>query len=141
LLTLSKEKKMQLNKIIGLAIATMLLNIGALSDAYAASIDVKCETRSNRSKISVDARGLANGIYKARVRSGTALRWAKAYKRPSAGEVEFDFDSNRNDVLQGATYIPPTFIKNNTAIGDLFRRNSNGTLRRIGSVSETCRRK
>ena len=32
-------------------------------------------------------------------------------QRAVAGEAEFDFDSNQNDILAGATRIPATFIR------------------------------
>ena len=82
-------------------------NVSALS----ASLRVRCERRSTRSKISVDGNNLSprNGRFKARVRAsgGTVT---SASKRAVGDEVEFDFDSNRNDIAQGATRISTRFI-------------------------------
>ena len=82
-------------------------NVSALS----ASLRVRCERRSSRSRISVDGNNLSprNGRFKARVRAsgGTVT---SATKRAVGDEVEFDFDSNRNDIAQGATRISARFI-------------------------------
>jgi hypothetical protein len=72
-------------------------------------ITVKCEKRPNRSKISVDGRNLPSGSYTARVTSGSNSRTAPA-QRTVGDEVEFDFDSNQNDIAAGATAIPANFI-------------------------------
>ena len=81
----------------------------------AASIRLRCERRSNRSRISVDASNLVPGTgrFRARVTAagGTVT---SALKRAVAGQDEFDFDSNRNDILAGATAIPATFIRART---------------------------
>jgi hypothetical protein len=83
-------------------------NISTLS----ATLRVRCERRSSRSKISVDGNDLTprNGRFRARVRAagGTVTTTAK---RAVGDEVEFDFDSNRNDIAAGATRIPATFIR------------------------------
>ena len=83
----------------------------ALATAAGASIRLRCERRSNRSKISVDGRGLTprTGSFRARVTAsgGTVT---SASKRAVGGEAEFDFDSNRNNILAGATRIAATFI-------------------------------
>jgi hypothetical protein len=67
--------------------------------------------RPNRSKISVDGRNLAprNGTFSARVEAsgGTAVSGTAT---AIGDEVEFDFDSNRDDVAAGATQIAPNFI-------------------------------
>jgi hypothetical protein len=83
----------------------------ALATAAGASIRLRCERRSNRSRISVDGRGLSprTGSFRARITAsgGTVT---SALKRAVGGEAEFDFDSNRNDILAGATRIASTFI-------------------------------
>jgi hypothetical protein len=57
----------------------------------------------------VDGRNLPSGSYTARVTSGSNSRTAPA--QPTVGdEVEFDFDSNQNDIAAGATAIPANFI-------------------------------
>jgi hypothetical protein len=83
----------------------------SLATDAGASIRLRCERRANRSRISVDGRGLTprTGSYRARVTAagGTVT---SAPKRAVAGEAEYDFDSNQNDILAGATRIPATFI-------------------------------
>ena len=77
-----------------------------------ASIRLRCERRTNRSRISVDASGLtpAAGRFRARVTAagGTVT---SPLERAVGGQAEFDFDSNPNDVAAGATRIPATFIR------------------------------
>jgi len=74
---------------------------------------VRCERRSgpNRSKISVDGNNLVplNGTFRARVSASGGTVTAPA-RRAVGDEVEFDFDSNPNDIAQGATPISATFI-------------------------------
>jgi hypothetical protein len=69
-----------------------------------ASIRLSCERRANRSRISVDGFGLvpAAGNFRARVTAsgGTVT---SAAKRAVAGQDEFDFDSNPNDIRA----VPP----------------------------------
>jgi hypothetical protein len=98
-------------------------NLSALS----ASLRVRCERRSNRSKISVDANNVSprNARYKARVRAagGTVT---SALKRALGDEVEFDFDSNTEP---GATRIARNFIQRRAGadvIGQLL--NANGVV-------------
>jgi hypothetical protein len=74
------------------------------------NISVTCEKRSSRSKISVDGRNLPSGSYTARVTSGTNSRTSAA-RRTVGDEVEFDFDSNQNDIAAGATRISANFIQ------------------------------
>ena len=81
--------------------------------ALAATIRVRCERRTgpNRSKISVDGNDLVprNGVFRARV-SASGGTVTSPTQRAVGDEAEFDFDSNRNDIAQGATPIPATFI-------------------------------
>jgi hypothetical protein len=75
----------------------------------AGTLDVTCERRSDRSRASVDARNVAAGTYGARLVSGP--NGATAPNRASIGdEVEFDFDSEPDDVTAGATAIGQGFI-------------------------------
>jgi hypothetical protein len=80
--------------------------------SLAVTLRVRCERRSNRSKISVDANNVTprNGRFRARVRAagGTVT---SALKRAIGDEVEFDFDSNTEP---GATRIPVNFIQRRT---------------------------
>ena len=75
-----------------------------------ATVEITCERRADRSKISVNGRGLASGSYRARVTSGANT--ATAGPRSTVGdEVEFDFDSAPDDVAAGATAIAGTFVQ------------------------------
>jgi hypothetical protein len=75
--------------------------------AAIASIRLRCERRANRSKISVDGRGLVprGGSFRARV-SAAGGTVTSPSQRAVAGEAEFDFDSNRNDILAPAILAP-----------------------------------
>lgn len=134
---------MNLKKVIGLAVTTLALNMSIMGDVYA-GIDVKCEVRgTSRSKASVDGRSLTNAKYIASVKSGTAAeKFSKNSKRPVAGEVEFDFDSNPADIKAGATAIPATFIKNRTVLGKIYRLNANGTKTAVAAeLNNACKAK
>jgi hypothetical protein len=97
-------------KLVFAAICSAAILATAMTDASAAGIRVKCEKRSDRSKISVDGDGLATGSYKAIVISGANSKTSGA--KPTVGdEVEFDFDSAPNDIAAGATAISRTFIQ------------------------------
>ncbi len=131
---------MNIKKIAGIGLTALALNLSLLADANAATIDVKCEVRSGRSKISVDGKGYAAGYYRARVASGAGVVWAKAFKRPVAGELEFDFDSNPADIRAGATAISAAFIKNRAVNGRIYFYNSSTrTYALRSSVTDSCR--
>jgi hypothetical protein len=75
-----------------------------------AVVRVTCERRSDRSRASVNGNNLASGTYRARVISGANT--ATAAPMATVGdEVEFDFDSNPNDIAAGATAIAAGFIQ------------------------------
>ena len=108
----------------GLGLATAALAVAlagcsgdsdSLSDPGAAqgAIRVQCERQASpaRSKISVDGNDLVqqNGAFQARVTAAGGSVTAPA-RQAVGDEVEFDFDSNPNDVAAGATAILPTFI-------------------------------
>ncbi len=84
--------------------------IGTSSSLSGATIQVKCERRANRSRISVDGNNLLSGSYRAQVSSG-ANTAASGLQATSGDEVEFDFDSAPNNIAAGATAIAPTFIQ------------------------------
>jgi len=92
------------------ATTTALAASNAVS-ALSGSLRLRCERRPGRSKISVDGNNLVprNGRFRARVKAsgGTVT---SAAKRAVGDEAEFDFDSNANDIAQGATRIPSNFI-------------------------------
>ena len=84
---------------------------GAVGTAAGASIRLRCELRSGRSRISADGRDLrpANGVYSARVTAAGGSA-ASGAQQAVLGEAEFDFDSDRGDIAAGATAIAPDFI-------------------------------
>jgi hypothetical protein len=95
----------------------------------AATLRVRCEHRSGRSKISVDGNNLSprNAQFRARVRAagGTVT---SALKRAVGDEVEFDFDSDRGNIAAGATRIPANFIQHRSGadvIGILLNAQGN----------------
>jgi hypothetical protein len=105
-----KESMMASTKAAIAAVGVAMMIGGLIGDAEAASVRVRCEKRATRSKISVDGNNLVPGTYTARVTSGGAQKVSDA--APTVGdEVEFDFDSNRADIADGATPIPKNFIK------------------------------
>lgn len=90
--------------------------------ADAASLRLRCETRSSpaRSKISVDGRNVVpNALFTARVLSGNAQRTSRGHAA-EGDEVEFDFDSNPADIRAGATSLPTTFIRNRSVRAVIF---------------------
>ena len=101
------------------------------------SITVSCEKRPGRSKISVDGRNLPSGSYRARVTSGGNTKTSVA-RRTVGDEVEFDFDSNANDIAAGATAIGANFIQV-SATPDVRGQilNSAGTV--VRSLGVNCR--
>ena len=118
--------------------AVLLLSLPVA--ASAASLRLRCETRTDplRSKISVDGRNvLPNAMYSARVISGTNQKTAGP-KVAIGDEVEFDFDSDRGDIRRGATAIAPNFIRNHSVRAAIF--NSSGQII-AGPKTATCESK
>jgi hypothetical protein len=88
--------------------ALAALTLASIS-ARAADVQVTCEKRANRSRASVDGNNLNRGSYRAVLKSGD--RTARSpFDQTIGDEVEFDFDSNQNDIAEGATAIPANFI-------------------------------
>jgi hypothetical protein len=86
--------------------------------------------------VSVDANNIRPGTYQARIASGanSAISPAQA----SVGdEVEFDFDSNSNDVAAGATRIASAFIQNGRVQADLL--DASGAVAATGSAGCSAR--
>lgn len=107
------------------ASAAVTAVLATLSVGVAAqSVDVKCETRSNRSKASVDGKNLASGNYSAVLVSGGNSAQSP-YEATVGDEAEFDFDSNSRDIRQGATAIDADFIVNNRVTGKLLNASGN----------------
>ncbi len=107
--------------------------------ANAASVSVKCEVRSNRSKISIDALGVSGTFYAVVYSPPSVYVRSKLPNKVASSstgyEVEFDFDSNSADVAAGATQIAYNYIKYKTVYGYL-RRANDGLL--VGSMKATC---
>lgn len=89
------------------------------ADAFAASVRVSCEVRANRSKISVDGRGLAAGTYTTQAISGANSATAGP-AAPVGGEVQTDYDSNPADIAAGATAIAANFIQGARVTGKVL---------------------
>ena len=102
-----------------LAIAIVVVALGGCSEdsttqpAVQATLRVTCERSTNpdRSKISVDANDMSpqGGSFRARVTAAGGTVTSPG-QQAAGDEVEFDFDSNSNDVAAGATAIAATFI-------------------------------
>jgi hypothetical protein len=102
------------------AVAAMALVSVAAS---AADVQVTCEKRSNRSRASVDGENLKRGSYRAVLTSGTKVS-RSAYAPTIGDEVQFDFDSNPNDIADGATPIAPGFIVDGRVRGYLVNESN-----------------
>ncbi len=69
-----------------------------------------------RSKVTVKGYGLPKGKYFARINSRGSSPITSRPKPATGRKVEFEFDSNLEDVIAEAkTQIPPTFIQGGTA--------------------------
>lgn len=105
-------------------------------DASAATVRVKCETRTNRSSASVDGSNLASGNYSAMLTSGANSAQSKLM--PTQGdEVEFDFDSNKRDIRKGATPIAKDFIVGGQVTSSLLDEGGN----LVTSKTVNCRQR
>ncbi len=80
-------------------------------------IRVKCEVRGvgERSKISVNIAGF-RGRYVASVTNIGKVTIKSKAKVAVSRQVEFDFDSDPEDISQGATAIPHNFIVNSSVL-------------------------
>jgi hypothetical protein len=87
-----------------------------------ASIRVRCEVRSDRSRASVDGNNLKSGKYTARIESGANSKDSKKAQRTRGDEVEFDFDSNTGE---GGTRIDQNFIVGGQLTGMLINKSGN----------------
>lgn len=119
---------------MAVALLGIAMVAGFVVDADAASVRVRCEKRTSRSKISVDGRALPGGSYTARVTSGTNRAVSPA-DAAVGGEVEFDFDSDRGNIAEGATPIARTFITRGRVRGEIV--DTEGTV--VASSTVACR--
>jgi hypothetical protein len=102
--------------------------------AQAAEVKISCEKRSVRSKVSVDGNNLRAGTYFAVVTSG-ANSVQSGMASTVGDEVEFDFDSNPNDIAQGSVPIAANFIVDGRVAAQL--RDAAGNV--VASGSAICR--
>ena len=90
---------------------SLLLAEAASVNAAVGTLRVRCEVRSNRSKISVDGKKIkSTGSVTAFVTNTDGLSVTAPAKPVVLREVEFDFDSDSGDIAAGATPIPSDFI-------------------------------
>jgi hypothetical protein len=104
------------------AAALASLSFAAFS-ASAADVEVRCEKRNSRSKASVDGSNLSSGQYRAVLKSGTNTK-RSPYDQTVGDEIQFDFDSNVNDIADGATAISANFIVDGRVRGYLVNANN-----------------
>lgn len=116
-----------------LATALVVLVTTLPTDASAAGIRVKCEKQANRSKVSVDGRGLAAGEYYANIISGDNQK--ASLPVTGGGEIEFDFDSDKGDIAAGATAISPKFIQDGKVTGQIVEPSGHVVI----EATNTCR--
>lgn len=109
----------------GLVSDGKMLKGSAFDDSQSSSIPgnlslrVRCEIRSNRSKVSVDATDIASGTYRATVTSG-GIEVTSGMADSVGDEVEFDFDSDGGDIAEGATAINSNFIQGGKVTGKIY---------------------
>ena len=98
-------------------------------DADTADILVECEVRPNRSKISVKGKNLGAGEYYALITSGDDSAKSDP-QEPLDDEVEYDFDSNAEDIAEGAVEISADFITGDDpeVVGEIFLAGSDEPL-------------
>ncbi len=115
--------------------AVLAVFVTTLPDANAADIRVKCETRANRSSVSVDGNNLVPGNYVAKIISGSHTK-RSGIKATTGDEIGFDFDSDPANIAAGATRISRTFIQGQVT-GQLI--NEQGFT--VAQATRTCRTK
>jgi hypothetical protein len=101
----------------------------------ASDLFVKCEVRSDRSKGSIEGKNLAAGEYYAVLSSGENSITSQT-RSNTGDEVEFDFDSDSDDIAEGAEAIDANFIAGNSVLGEIFNA-TNDEL--VVSESASCR--
>ena len=121
---------------IAITAVALLFSLTWLTSLYAADLRLRCEVRDDRSKISVDAKNLRPGEYQAIVKSGSNRRISR-WHMSIGDEVEIDFDSDREDIAEGATGISRGFIKNGRTYARIVDRQ--GFL--VADDTVPCRRK
>ena len=90
---------------------SLLLAEASSANAASGTLRVRCEVRSNRSKISVDGKKIkSTGSVTATVTNTDGISITALAKPIVLKEAEFDFDSDDGDIAAGATSIPSDFI-------------------------------
>jgi hypothetical protein len=102
-----------------LATSTAFAALCLATTAQAAGVRVRCDNFPDRSRASVDGRDLAPGKYRAMLTSGNHEATSKL-KKAVDDEAEFDFDSDPDDVREGATKIGRGFIIDNHVTGTIL---------------------
>jgi SAM-dependent methyltransferase len=74
------------------------------------TVRVTCERRADRSRISVNGSNLAAGSYQGRALSGDQSATTLA-ATATGDQIEFDFDSEPDDIATGATAIAAGFLQ------------------------------
>jgi hypothetical protein len=93
---------------------SLLLAEAATANAAVGTLRVRCEVRSNRSKISVDGKKIkSTGNVTAVVTNTDGISVAADPKPIVLKQADFDFDSDSGDIADGATPISPNFIDRN----------------------------
>jgi len=101
---------------LAVLLAAALIVPSLTVDAQAETFRVKCEARDDRSRVSVDGKDLVEGEYKATITSSTVGETNTATDDRvqvvvgEIDEVEFDFDSDPDNIAQGASPIRGEFI-------------------------------
>jgi hypothetical protein len=88
---------------------------------------VQCEVTQTRSKISVKGKDLEPGDYQAVITSGSNTLQSMT-RTITDDEVEFDFDSDSGDVLEGAEAIGADFIVDAEVKAEIFRDGASDAL-------------
>jgi len=115
----------------------LTLALGSFAAAAGDTQRVSCEKRVNRSKASVDGKRLPAGNYYAKLDAMDGTPAAQSNTSPAvAGEVEFDFDSNNNDIVEGATPISAGFISGTQVTGSIYNAANNAL---VFTKSADCR--
>jgi hypothetical protein len=115
------------------AVALSTLSAVALA-APTAVVHVRCDAYPDRSRASVDGRTLPAGDYTALLTSGANSAQTIAQAAVD-GEAQFDFDSKREEVKQGAMKIGRHFIIDNTVTGSVVDANGHT----VATAVRACR--
>lgn len=100
------------------------------------TIKIDCEKRSDRSRVSVNGKGLRAGAYTANITSG-ANSAAAAAQAAVLGEAEFDFDSDGGDIGAGATAISASFLSGSSPTVTAQILDENGNM--VAEGTTACR--